>query len=50
MNKREAIDQLIADFTNSLIAQGLTSIDDIDNDLDRKIAKALKITLAKGIK
>jgi len=47
MKKKEAIEQLITDFKNRLIANGYTSIDNLGDDMDTEIAKALKINLSR---
>lgn len=43
MTRKEAIEQLINDFINRLIARGETDVDTIEDETDRKIARALKI-------
>jgi len=43
MTKKEAISQLITDFQNRLIERGIEKYDDIDLDLDKDMAEALKI-------
>jgi len=45
MTKKEALKQLANDFKNNLIAQGITDIENIEDETDRGIAKALKISL-----
>ncbi len=45
MTKTKALAQLTLDFQNNLIAKGYRDIKDIDDDLDREMAKALKISL-----
>ena len=45
MKRSEAVKILIADFHNNLVAQGYADIDDIEDSIDREVAKALKIKL-----
>lgn len=43
MTKKEAINQLVSDFHNILITRGFNSIDEIEDDLDKEMAIALKV-------
>jgi len=47
MTKKQAIERLILDFQNRLIAFGYDNTENIEDDLDKEMAKALKIDWQK---
>lgn len=45
MTKKQAVERLITHFHNSLIADGITNYDEIDDEELKAIAKVLKLKL-----